>query len=215
MYYTEWSTSSNSRDPLHDEPYAASFIIKTVLEAHALVQGYSYWTFSDLFEENYFPSRPFHGGFGLLNLHGVPKPAYRAFELLHGVGTELLPVSGTHPTVDCWVVRGAQELSVLITNYAQPRHPICTAEVRVVLRNCQAQAGTLRRIDAHHANAKRLWTQWGAPRYLSAEEVRALGAASMCTPAALACVRRGDDTLVEVNVPPHAVACVRIATTRA
>jgi xylan 1,4-beta-xylosidase len=69
VYYTEWCTSSNPRDPLHDDPYAASFIVKTVLEANALVQGYSYWTFSDIFEENYFPSVPFHGGFGLLNVH--------------------------------------------------------------------------------------------------------------------------------------------------
>lgn len=54
IYYTEWCTSSNPRDPMHDDPYAAAFIVKTILEARGLVQGYSYWTFSDIFEENYF-----------------------------------------------------------------------------------------------------------------------------------------------------------------
>ena len=88
VYYTEWCTSSNPRDPMHDDPYAAAFIVKTVLEANGLVQGYSYWTFSDIFEENYFPSVPFQGGFGLLNIHGIAKPAYRAYELLHELGTE-------------------------------------------------------------------------------------------------------------------------------
>lgn len=44
-----------------------------------VVDGYSYWTFSDLSEENYFPSVPFHGGFVMMNLYGVPKPIYRAF----------------------------------------------------------------------------------------------------------------------------------------
>ena len=106
VYYTEWCTSSNPRDPMHDEPYAAAFIIKTIMEANGLVQGYSYWTFSDIFEENYFPSVPFQGGFGLLNIHGIAKPAYRAFELLHALGTEMMPVDGTHPTVDAWAVRG-------------------------------------------------------------------------------------------------------------
>ena len=72
---------------MHDEPYAAAFIVKTVLEATGLVQGYSYWTFSDIFEENYFPSVPFQGGFGLLNIHGIAKPAYRAYQLLHELGT--------------------------------------------------------------------------------------------------------------------------------
>jgi xylan 1,4-beta-xylosidase len=86
VYYTEWCTSSNPRDAMHDDPYAAAFIVKTVLEANGLVQGYSYWTFSDIFEENYFPSVPFHGGFGLLNIHGIAKPSYRAFQLLHAFG---------------------------------------------------------------------------------------------------------------------------------
>ncbi len=88
VYYTEWNSSSNPRDPLHDEPYAAAFAVSTIMEARSLVEGYSFWTFSDIFEENYFPSAPFHGGFGLLNLHGIPKPTYRAFELLHNIGTE-------------------------------------------------------------------------------------------------------------------------------
>ena len=78
---------------------------KTVMEANGLVEGYSFWTFSDIFEENYFPSVPFHGGFGLLNLHGIAKPTYRAFELLHQLGDELLLVDGLHETVDAWVVR--------------------------------------------------------------------------------------------------------------
>ena len=69
---------------------------KTVLEASELVQGYSFWTFSDIFEENSFPSVPFHGGFGLLTIHGIAKPTYRAFELLHELGTERLPVGGQH-----------------------------------------------------------------------------------------------------------------------
>src|SRR6185312_10118342 len=116
LYYTEWCTSSNPRDPMHDEPYAAAFIVKTVMEANGLVEGYSYWTFSDIFEENYFPSQTFHGGFGLMNLHGIAKPAYRAFELLHSLGTELLPVTGSHATVDAWVVRARNSATLLLDN---------------------------------------------------------------------------------------------------
>jgi xylan 1,4-beta-xylosidase len=111
LYYTEWSSSSNPRDPLHDESYAATFVVKTIMEATGLVEGYSYWTFSDIFEENYFPSVPFQGGFGLLNIHGIAKPAYRAYELLHALGAELLPVEGKHPTIDAWVVRGDREIT--------------------------------------------------------------------------------------------------------
>ncbi len=86
VYYTEWNASANPRNPLHDEPYAAAFVASTILEANGLVDGYSFWTFTDIFEEDYLPSAPFHGGFGLLNLHGIPKPTYRTFELFHDLG---------------------------------------------------------------------------------------------------------------------------------
>jgi len=179
LYYTEWCSSSNPRDPLHDEPFAACFAVKTIMEANGLVQGYSYWTFSDIFEENYFPSVPFHGGFGLLNIHGVAKPAYRAYQLLHGLGTKILPVEGSHPTVDTWVVRGKDEITVLLTNFALPRHPICIEQVRMTLRNAGTPLrASVQRIDRDHANPKRRWQELGAPEYLSAEVLDALIAAS-------------------------------------
>ena len=77
------------RDPLHDEPFAAAYAAKIILEARGLVEGYSFWTFSDIFDENYFPSVPFQGGLHSSNLHGIAKPVYRAFELLHRLGTEI------------------------------------------------------------------------------------------------------------------------------
>src|SRR5262249_39809803 len=53
VYYTEWNCSSNGRFRLQDESYAAAFVVKTVLEAAHLVKCYSFWTFSDIFEEDY------------------------------------------------------------------------------------------------------------------------------------------------------------------
>ncbi len=179
LYYTEWSSSSNPRDPLHDEPYAAAFIVKTVLEANGLVSGYSYWTFSDIFAENYLPSVPFHGGFGLLNLHGIAKPAYRAFELLRGLGTGLVPTAGSHSTVDVWVVTGNDVVTVVCTNWALPRHPIAHERVRVRLTNAtEPSAVTIERIDSRHANAKNEWRKFGEPEYPTAEQIDQLHRAS-------------------------------------
>jgi xylan 1,4-beta-xylosidase len=194
---------------MHDEPYAAAFVIKTIMEANGLVQGYSYWTFSDIFEENYFSSVPFHGGFGLLNIHGIAKPSYRAFELLHALGTEMLPVDGTHPTVDAWIVRGAQSMTILLTNYALPRHPIATEVIQVKLANVHPpEQGTIRRIDSEHANAKRRWQEMGSPDYLSAGIVAELNAASLCDPAPQSFDLRDGALGFEVTLPPLAVAAV-------
>jgi xylan 1,4-beta-xylosidase len=211
VYYTEWNTSSNPRDPLHDEPYAAAFVAKTVMEMSGLVEGYSFWTFSDIFEENYFPSRPFHGGFGLLNLHGIPKPSYRAFELLHRLGDELLLVDGSHETVDAWVVRKGHSLTVLLTNRQLPRHPVKTEQVQVKLSNaprgCYAYA---ERIDDSHANAKRAWREMGEPEYLSAAEVEHLREASRVWKEPLACEYVNESLYLDITLPPHAVAAVTV-----
>ena len=209
VYYTEWCTSSNPRDPTHDEPYAAAFIVKTILEANGLVQGYSYWTFSDIFEENYFPSVPFHGGFGLLNIHGIAKPAYRAFELLHALGAEILPVEGAHPTVDAWAARGAHEATCLLTNYALPRHPIAAETVRINFGNAQAPGrATIRRIDAGHANAKRRWLEMGSPDYLNAAVVAELDAVSRCEPEPHPFEFRNGNLGFDVTLPPLSVASI-------
>jgi xylan 1,4-beta-xylosidase len=212
VYYTEWCTSSNPRDPMHDDPYAAAFIVKTVLEASGLVQGYSYWTFSDIFEENYFPSLPFQGGFGLLNIHGIAKPAYRAFQLLHELGTEMLPVEGTHKTVDAWFVRGDRRSTVVLTNLALPRHPIETEQVSFALKS--AKSGTtasIQRIDLDHANAKRRWEQLGKPEYLNAATVDELKDLSQLQNAPIPVGNKSGKMIIEVSMPPQSVAAIHLS----
>jgi xylan 1,4-beta-xylosidase len=210
VYYTEWCTSSNPRDPMHDDPYAAAFIVKTILEATGLVQGYSYWTFSDIFEENYFPSVPFQGGFGLLNIHGIAKPAYRAFQLLHELGTELMPIDGTHPTVDAWFVRGAKSATLMLTNFALPRHPIVTESVIFTLKGMAPVAeASIQRIDLDHANAKRRWEQMGKPDYLSAAIVAELESVSNLRKDAQAFHAEGGGFTFDVTMPPQSVAAIQ------
>jgi xylan 1,4-beta-xylosidase len=207
VFYTEWNSSSNPRDPRHDEPYAAAFVAKTALEASDLVEGYSFWTFSDIFEENYFPSVPFHGGFGLLNLHGIAKPTYRAFELLHRLGSERLLVDGLHATVNAWVTRDNASIRTLLVNHALPRHPIAAARVRVHLAHVPEPSGTwLERIDEDHANAKRRWQALGEPEYLDRPAVEQLQATSEMVRETCPWTWRDGRLALEIELPAHAVA---------
>jgi xylan 1,4-beta-xylosidase len=211
LYYTEWNTSSNPRDLLHDQPYAAAFVVKTVMEVGGLVDGYSFWTFSDIFEENYFPSVPFHGGFGLLNLHGIPKPTYRAFELLHRLGTERLWVDGLHHTVDAWIVRNSNDVTVLLINHALPHHPIATEQVHLRLMNApKLRTAFVERIDEEHANSYRAWRKLGAPEYLSAKDVERLLRASEVEREFIQCRYTNDATQLTLKLPPHAVAAITL-----
>jgi xylan 1,4-beta-xylosidase len=211
VLYTEWNASSNPRDPLHDEPYTAAFVTNTVLEVDPFVDCYSFWTFSDIFEENYFPSVPFQGGFGLLNIYGIPKPAYRAYELLHRLGPEQAPVQGEHETVSVWVAPQAGSLTVLATNFAFPRRPIKTEQVRLTLGAApQPQGVFIERIDDAHANAARLWHELGEPKYLDREQVARLEAASSLTPEVHACAYQDGTITLDFDLPPQGIAAITL-----
>jgi xylan 1,4-beta-xylosidase len=211
LLYTEWNASSNLRYPRQDEPYSAAFCAKSALEASDLVQAYAFWTFSDIFEESYFPSLPFHGGFGLLTLHGVPKPVYRAFELLHRLGEERLPIEGAHATVDASATRRGDRLVVLLTNHALPRQPITNQRVHLELQDAPPpRSASLERIDDNHANAKAAWKAMGEPEYLNETQIRQLEEASRLVGEAQTWRYEGRTAHFDVELPPHAVAALTV-----
>jgi len=86
LHYTEWSSSYTPTDYLHDTYEEASFILDNIKRAAPAVTSLSYWTFTDIFEENGPRSTPFHGGFGLVNYQDIKKPAYYAYQYLNSLG---------------------------------------------------------------------------------------------------------------------------------
>ncbi len=89
IHITEWSASYSPRDPVHDSYFSAAFILEQLRRTES-VNSMSYWTFTDVFEENGPAPRPFHGGFGLINYEGIRKSAFWAYRFLNMLGkTEL------------------------------------------------------------------------------------------------------------------------------
>ena len=86
LHYTEWSTAYTPTDPIHDQYISAPFILEKLRETSSLAQSMSYWTFTDIFEENGPRFTPFHGGFGLMNYQGIRKPSYFAYRFLAALG---------------------------------------------------------------------------------------------------------------------------------
>jgi xylan 1,4-beta-xylosidase len=211
LYYTEWNISSNPRDVLHDEPFAAAYAIKIILggDVSSSVNGYSFWTFSDIFNENYFPSVPFHGGFGLLNLHGIPKPVYRAFELLHNLGTRYLEIGGSHPTVHAWAFRRKKAITTILVNHAMPGRPIRSEQAILRFKGgVTPLRAYCERIDSDHANPRALWESMGKPEYLGSRQIESLELASRVQKARLKWTRSKAETIFTIRLPPHAVAAL-------
>jgi xylan 1,4-beta-xylosidase len=74
LYLTEWC----SQNP--------AFIAYTIKNTVGLTDIMSYWTFSNVFEEQGVPKGFLNNAFGLLGTRGVPRPSYYTFTLLHKLG---------------------------------------------------------------------------------------------------------------------------------
>lgn len=101
IHLTEWSTSPNSRDRMHDMLPAAAYIIRANLDCRGMANSLMYWTFTDVFEEKGGAENIFHGGFGLINFQGIYKPTYHAYRMLHQLGDCLVHYDGTVAVSRC------------------------------------------------------------------------------------------------------------------
>jgi len=214
VYYTEWNSLAGIPS---DGPFGSSFITKTVLDGAGLVKGYSYWTFSDIFEEGGMPSAAFHGGFGLLTMQGVPKASYRAFQLLNDLGDKLYEQKMTDSTVDVYAVRKdvSGAVQFMIVNHHSLLHPITQETVKIKLTGLNMPDGTrlpteTKRIDEEHGNALRCWQQMGSPEYVTPGQVCTLKAASEVTAKSAAVVVSGGCIEIELTVQPMGMALVNL-----
>lgn len=213
LFYTEWNNSPGNRDVYHDMPYASAFVVKTLADNQGLADIYSYFAFTDIFEEMQTASAPFHGCFGLLNIHGVPKPNYRAFQILHELGTERLPVEGgDSPTLEALAVRkGSEKLTIVLHNHNIPLSPIREEPAQVVIMGIgRLKAATIQRVDDNHCNPRKAWIEMGSPEYPSREQIRKLMDASELKTEAISGEYEGEDLIFRVSVPPHGIAAITL-----
>lgn len=120
VYFTEWSTSYTPRDAVHDSYVSAPYILSKLKASEGLVQGMSYWTYTDLFEEPGPPTAAFQGGFGLLNRDGIRKPAFFAYKYLHALQGDVLASSDPQSMV---AVQSGRVTAVL-WDFEQPKQDV-------------------------------------------------------------------------------------------
>ena len=102
MHITEFNSSYRPDNPIHDTAFHAAYLAPVLAAGGDLVDSFSYWTFSDMFEEAGVPVSLFHGGFGLLTHRQIKKPTYHLYAFMARMGEEVLARGADH-----LVTRGA------------------------------------------------------------------------------------------------------------
>ena len=116
VIFTEWSTSYTPRDNIHDSYISAPYILYTLKRCEGYAESMSYWTFTDVFEEPGPGPAPFHGGFGLMNIQGLKKPAFHAYHWLCDLPETEMPTGDA----DSYAAMDDTSLHVLLWNYTKP-----------------------------------------------------------------------------------------------
>jgi xylan 1,4-beta-xylosidase len=89
-------------------------MLDKIKRATPYVDSLSYWTFTDIFEENGPRFTPFHGGFGLINYQGIHKPSYYAYKYLSRLGS----VDVVDSDAQSWITKsGDGQVQVLLWDY--------------------------------------------------------------------------------------------------
>ncbi|MFJ8687764.1 GH39 family glycosyl hydrolase [Micromonospora wenchangensis] len=96
VHITEFNSSYRPDNPIHDTAFHAAYLAPVLAAGGDLVDSFSYWTFSDVFEEVGVPTALFHGGFGLLTHRQIKKPTYHLYAFLARLGGDVLARGADH-----------------------------------------------------------------------------------------------------------------------
>jgi len=189
--------------------------------ANDIVDVLSFWVFSDIFEEAGLYPYPYSTTWmpvdGLMNVYGVPKPSYRAFQLMHWTGDQLVETQpntmySNTSTVGVFAVTG-NNTSIFVVNWNVMNQTIQEESVQVTvsgLANPANLTATIYWIDELHTTSYQAWLDMGEPVYLTPKEVLLLQQASALVPTALQLSVSGDSVVFEITVAPNSVANIII-----
>jgi xylan 1,4-beta-xylosidase len=204
IIWSEYNASYSNEAAVTDSAFMGPWLANNIRLCDGMQTMMSYWSFSDVFEEQGVVKTPFYGGFGLLAERGIPKPAFHAFELLARLGGQRLPADAP------WLLatrRGDGALAIAAWNYAAPENAGHAVNARIVLRGPHGARARIQMVDAAQGSPLPAWEAMGRPASPTREQIRQLQAASQM-PAALTSAIAGD--VVEVRLAPHALALIEI-----
>lgn len=203
LYYTEWNVGH------YDTNYCAAGIVATQAYNENLVEGYSFWCVSDIFEEMGLHGLPFNNEFGLVNVYGTPKPSYRVFEALHEAGTKRLDVhvEDESRTAEVLALADDNQVMVFVYNHDIEERDIHTEQIRL---NIVGDVSSIQKavIDENHTAPIKEWEKMGKPTYLDKNQIKAIESASSLWYENLNV--SGNDVELELTALPESVTIFKI-----
>ena len=205
MHITEFNTSYNPFCPIHDTNLNAAYVAALLARLGDVAASYSYWTFGDVFEEQGVPSRPFHGGFGMVANQLIPKPTLWTFVFFNNLRGEavcrdehlvlLRRADGSYEGVAWNLCREArEELALNVSVPAEGRYALLT-----------------RTVDEVTTNPLKAWHEMGEPASLTREQLAFLRQAGQPQCASSEVLAKDGEAAIALRLRENAVVHFTLA----
>ncbi len=204
LIWTEYNAAYDNETQVTDSAYMGPFLANTIRECDGLADIMSYWTLSDVFEEQGVVKTPFYGGFGLLAERDIPKPAFNDFALLHRLGDTRLNVSSDSLLV---TRRKDGSLAIAAWNLFLPEEAGPAKSVTLRFRGMATGTAKVTIVDKEHGSPLPEFEKQGRPASPTVAQIEALRKAA-ALPAPKSYALKGGSLTVELQ--PHALALIEI-----
>jgi xylan 1,4-beta-xylosidase len=171
LIWSEFNASYKNEPNVTDAIYMGPWLADTIRQCDGLVDLMSYWTFSDVFEEQGVVKTPFYGGFGLLAEDSIPKPAFNAFKILHGLGDERINLDSNSALL---TRRSDGTLVLALWNYSPPDAAGSPKKITVRLKGTTAQHAFISRVDRDHGDFRPTYEKMNSPAYPTQAQIQQL-----------------------------------------
>jgi xylan 1,4-beta-xylosidase len=164
VHITEFNSSYRPDNPIHDTAFHAAYLAPVVASGGDLADSFSYWTFSDMFEEEGVPTALFHGGFGLLTHRQIKKPTFHLYAFMARMGDRILSRGPDH-LISADSTGRVTVLAWAPVDHTDLRNSPETHRTRLSFPVGGTSAFVLRsRVGDQHGNVWAAWRQMGSPR---------------------------------------------------
>ena len=204
LIWSEFNASYKNEPEVTDAVYMGPWMADTIRQCDGLVESMSYWSFSDVFEEQGVVKTPFYGGYGLVAEDGIPKPAFNAFKMLHQLGEERLDLDSNSVLV---TRRRDGELVLAMWNYASPEQSGSLRTITLRLKGTNAKHALISRLDHEHGDVHSTYEKMGSPRYPSQAQIQELRRAADLPPPEK---RKFDHGGLTLTLPGQALVLVEL-----
>jgi xylan 1,4-beta-xylosidase len=204
LIWSEFNASYKNEPEVTDSVFMGPWLAETIRRCDGLVEMMSYWTFSDVFEEQGVVKTPFYGGYGLIAADDIPKPAFNAFAMLHKLGEQRIKVDSDSALL---TRRKDGTLVLALWNYSPPGEVGPPKMIRLQFKGPELKQAVTWRVDNDHGDFHAVYEKMGAPRYPTQTQIAELRKAAQLPPPEDRLIKDGQMIL---SLPSHGLAVIEL-----